>query len=106
MSKSYMLKLGDWLGSVCEVFVNGKLAGQIAYKPYEFELSPFLKQGHNDIEVRCIGTFANLYGPHFREHSGIFPPGAEYDIDVVHPCKDYRFNTYGLKETFQIFENN
>lgn len=44
-SARYALQLNKWKGTVAEVFVNGQKAGVIAYQPYNFDLSPYLKKG-------------------------------------------------------------
>ncbi|MDR1170647.1 MAG: hypothetical protein LBK97_07435, partial [Prevotellaceae bacterium] len=41
--------------------LNDAKAGIIAYKPYEFDLSPFLKKGKNKVEVRVTGSLKNLF---------------------------------------------
>jgi len=43
------------LGKVCftaEVYINGKYAGKRIYSPYMLDITPFLQQGINNIEVR------------------------------------------------------
>ena len=51
-----ILRLGEWKGSACEVYVNWEKAGVISKKPYIMNIGPFLKPGQNEIEVRCIGN--------------------------------------------------
>lgn len=102
VSRGYVLKLGDWEGTVCEVLVNGDKAGIIAYKPYELDLTGTLKKGSNSIEVRCIGSLVNLYGPHYVPRAELMHPGSWYGSGAKHPCREYIFNDYGLKEAFQL----
>jgi len=101
-SSGYILSLGQWEGTVTEVWVNGTKAGIIAYQPYEFDLSDYLHTGLNDIEVRCIGSLVNLYGPHFVPRSDIMHPGSWYGAGPKHPCTDYIFNSYGLSGPFKV----
>ncbi len=44
LSAQYTLQLKEWNGTLSEVYVNGSKVGLIAYKPYEFDLSPYLKR--------------------------------------------------------------
>jgi len=104
-AKGHILKLGKWEGTVCEVWVNSKKVGLIAYEPFEFDLSPYLSVGRNQVEVRCIGSLVNLYGPHFVPR-GAQGPGSWYGTNTKHPCSDYILNHYGLHEPFEITSNN
>ena len=46
-----------------KLFVNGKFAGLLGFAPYRVELTPFLKEGENDLFVELYSTSRNLYGP-------------------------------------------
>jgi len=46
---------------VAEVRVNGKLAGVRCWQPYEFDLTPFVRAGKNELEIRVTNTPANHY---------------------------------------------
>ena len=50
------------LGKVCftaEVYINGKLAGKRIYAPYELDITAFLQQGTNQIEVHVTPAQLN-----------------------------------------------
>ncbi|MEP7318495.1 MAG: glycosyl hydrolase, partial [Panacibacter sp.] len=52
------------LGKVCftaEVYINSKLAGKRIYAPYLLDITTFLKQGDNKIEVRITPGQLNSY---------------------------------------------
>jgi hypothetical protein len=52
------------LGKVCftaTVYINGQLAGTRIYSPYIIDLTPFLRQGANNIEVRVTTGQLNGY---------------------------------------------
>lgn len=60
-----MLELGA-LYDLAEVFVNEKSAGIIWKKPYQLNISPFLKNGDNTIEIRVTNRWINrLIGDEF-----------------------------------------
>jgi hypothetical protein len=44
-----------------ELFVNGRSAGIRMFPPYRFEISPFVHEGLNKIEVLVYNTAANHY---------------------------------------------
>ena len=101
----YRVELKGWFGSVAKVIVNGQLAGYIGYRPWECDVTKWIKPGRNTVEVVIIGTLKNTLGPH---HAGELrgaawphmfqkgpktgpPPGSQYDtID------------YGLFEPFNL----
>jgi hypothetical protein len=63
-----------WLESpvreAAEVFVNGQRIGSVWAPPYEIEITPHLKQGSNELEVRvgnlAINTLAGRSAPDYR----------------------------------------
>lgn len=60
----YVVALPQWLGSVAQVSVNGKLAGYIDAPPYECDVTKPIKRGENTVVVTVIGTLKNTLGPH------------------------------------------
>jgi len=99
----YALKLNKWNGTLAEVFVNDKKAGVIAYQPYEFDLSPYLKKGNNKVEVRVVGSLKNLMGPHYSKDRGINGPWHWNGVHKQAPGHDYDLIDYGLMEDFSVF---
>ena len=47
-----------------EVFVNQKPAGEFAEYPSKVDITRFLKNGDNTVEVKIYGHYRNLFGPH------------------------------------------
>ena len=97
-----VLRLGKWKGTVCEVWVNGEKAGIIFSKPYELNIGKFLKPGENQVEVICIGSLSNLYGPHFKPRRGSMGPKDWYFGARPSPASSYVFDDYGLYDEFTI----
>lgn len=54
------MDLGDVVAT-CEIKVNGHSAGILMSPPYKVEISHFLKEGENEIEVLVYSTLANHY---------------------------------------------
>ena len=101
----YVVELGKWYGSVAEVIVNGKPAGSIAYRPWQCDVTKFVRAGANTIDVRVIGTLKNTLGPH-HAGSGLgsawpasFQNGPETGPP---PGNDYHTVDYGLFEPFVL----
>ena len=99
----YEVSLGDWKGTVAEVMVNGKPAGVIAFPPYQADVTGFIKQGTNKIDVRVIGSLKNLLGPHHNNPAdGIASPGMWRNIKNYPAGIDYRMYNYGLFKEFVL----
>jgi len=101
-SARYALQLGKWNGTVAEVFVNDNKVGIIAYKPYNFDLSSFVRKGNNKIEVRVIGSLKNLLGPHYSHDKGIAGPWHWNGVHHQASGNDYNLFDYGLLEDFTV----
>lgn len=97
-----ILELGKWKGTVCEVYVNSQKAGVIFAQPYTFDLTGLLKEGENTVELRCIGSLANLFGPHNGPRQGSMWPGMWGGVESRYPASDYVFDDYGLVEPFSL----
>jgi hypothetical protein len=63
-SGRFAVALPEWYGSVAQVVINGKFAGYIDAPPWECEVSKWVKNGQNTVEVTAIGTLKNTLGPH------------------------------------------
>ena len=73
-----MLDLGKVVASA-EVVVNGKKAGITITPPWTLDVSEFVQEGENKIEILVCNTLANHYGTiptHYRgsPESGLFGP--------------------------------
>lgn len=97
-----ILQLGRWEGTVCEVWVNGAKQGILFTQPYELDITDAVKEGDNEIEVRCTGSLFNLYGPHFSKPSGKVSPTHWYNNAKLSPASAYHLMEYGLSEEFKI----
>ena len=100
----YKVKLDDFNASVSEVFVNGKSAGLIAWKPDCLDITELLKDGNNEVSVKVFGSLKSSFGFFFEKgNSWIYGP---FSWDVA-PKKlpevsDYFFNDYGLMKPFSL----
>ncbi|MFA6242393.1 MAG: glycosyl hydrolase, partial [Candidatus Hydrogenedentales bacterium] len=97
--------LGDWLGSVAKVRVNGADAGYIYHQPYTCDIAKFVKAGDNTVEVEVIGTNKNTLGPHHGNPPlGIASPGMFRNGPAPGPPAGTAYSTigYGLFSPFQV----
>lgn len=102
LSGSYALQLRQWNGTLAEVYVNDRKVGVIAYKPYNFDLTPYMKKGDNKVEVRVVGSLRNLMGPHYTNETSITGPWHWNGVQKQASGNDYYFIDYGLMEDFDV----
>lgn len=103
LTDRYAVKLNKWNGTVAEVYVNGKKAGMIAFDPWQLDVTSYLKEGSNTIDVHVIGSLKNLLGPHYRNPApGLASPWHWKNVDKPIPGKEYQMVDYGLMEDFEL----
>lgn len=101
----YLVSLHKWKGSIAEVRVNGNPATQIAFPPYNSEVTDLIKPGMNKVEVRVIGSLKNLLGPHFNNPApGLVGPWHFRNVKSYPAGKDYQLLDYGLFEEFSLLQ--
>ena len=92
LNKTFNLQKGDYklefskkLASLVSVKVNGMQVGDILWKPYSLDLSPFIKDGENNIEITFIFSLRNLLGPHHIEEGENFDvtPACFFKEDTI-----------------------
>jgi hypothetical protein len=106
-SGNYRVRLGDFAGTVAEVSVNGKSAGIIGFEPYTINVSEFIRDGSNSIEVKIVGSNKNLLGPfHNNPRKGLTSPWDFRNVRSYPSGKDYHQFDYGLMDDFWLEKEN
>ncbi len=101
----YQVSLGNWTGTVAAVTVNGQQAGIIGFEPYVLDVSKFIKQGANTVEVKIVGSNKNLLGPFHNKHApGLVSPWHFRNIKTYPAGGDYEQFDYGLMADFGLEE--
>lgn len=105
---SYKVKLGQWNGSIAEVWVNGEKAGVVAWRPYELDVTPLLKQGDNEIVVKVTGSLKNTFGFFYNKNDNwIFGPHSwNRAPEKIPQASEYHLMDYGLIEPFALVRVN
>lgn len=105
-AEAYLLRLEDWKGTTARLLVNGEDAGLINLPPYEKNISPWIKEGQNSVEVIITGSLKNTLGPHHGKPApGLvspwlwrrqkhFPSGDQYE---VYPYGLLKMNVFTAK---------
>lgn len=101
---SYKVQLTDWNAPVCEVLVNGRSAGLIAWKPWETDVTGLLKAGENKVAVRAYGSLKNTFGFFYQDNnSWIFGPFSWNQApEEIPAASEYYLMDYGLFEPFKL----
>ena len=103
LTDRYAIKLNKWNGTIAEVYVNGQKAGTIAFAPWQLDVTSYLKEGSNTIDVHVIGSLKNLLGPHYRNPApGLASPWHWKNVDKPIPGNEYQMVDYGLMEDFEL----
>jgi hypothetical protein len=103
---SYRVRLGEWIGTVAEVLVNGESAGIIGFEPYSTDVTGKLKPGANSIEVKIAGSNKNLFGPFHDSAKGIASPWHFRNVKAYPAGNEYRQLDYGLMDDFWLEKTN
>jgi hypothetical protein len=82
--KKLILDLGR-VSSVAEVYVNGRPAGTLVWRPYKLDITEFIKPGENQLKIRVTNTEANAraVGPSHRILANIDVCGLEGPVEIV-----------------------
>ena len=97
--------MGNWNGTIAEVYVNGQPATVIAFPPYHTDVTGLIKPGINKIDVKVIGSLKNLLGPHHNNPKpGFVSPWIWRNVKSYPAGSDYQMLDYGLMEDFVLFQ--
>ena len=100
----FLVRLGQWKGTVAEVWVNGKNAGNIGWDPYELDVTDLIQKGQNLVDVRITGSLKNTLGYHHVVQRGwIDSPFSWNQGPETQPGgEEYQFLDYGLFTEFNL----
>jgi hypothetical protein len=100
---AYVVVADDWKGTVCEIMVNGKDAGWIAFPPYRADITSLISPGVNRIDLKVIGSLRNLQGPHHNNPpTGLASPWNWRNVKNYPKGSDYVLYNYGLMKEFEL----
>lgn len=99
----YILKTGEWYGSVAEVRVNSRNTGYLISDDRGCDVTAELEQGSNIIEIIVYGTLRNTLGPHHNGDAlGSAWPGMFRNGPYIGPPAGSEYSTvgYGMQGPF------
>ncbi|MDO4557336.1 MAG: glycosyl hydrolase [Planctomycetia bacterium] len=94
----------DWSGSTARIVVNGREAGWVVLSETSFNITPFVQDGNNTVELTVIGTLRNTLGPlHSGQHQFSAWPGMFHQAPETQPAGDgYGTLGYGLFRPLKV----
>ena len=103
-SDYYEIGLGEWVGTVAEVYVNGKHAGTVSLPTDRIPVTGLIKEGDNQIEVNITGSLKNLLGPHHNNPKpGLSSPWHWRNIKTYPSGDQYQLIDYGLMDNIYLY---
>ena len=73
--KINMLKLDKPNAPACDLFVNGKWVKTLAWEPFDTDITEYVVDGENNIQLLLYASNRNLLGPHH------YIEGESYSVD-------------------------
>lgn len=81
---------------VARVWVNGREAGVVTWRPYRVEVTDLLVDGENLIEVELYNSPRNLLGPHHHKAGDLYAVGPGSWSDERNWTDEYNFVPFGF----------
>jgi len=105
--REYTVRLQDWNGTTSEVFVNGLLAGQICWAPYELNVGHLLNEGANEITVKVAGSLKNTFGHFYKTWTSTLNGPHDWNAapDGIPSVDAHSLVDYGLFEPFELLQH-
>lgn len=104
-NKQFEVRSKQWKGALAEVWVNGKKAGILFSNPFTLNVSAYVREGINRVELRVIGGMDNLIGPFDSDPKGLTEPRSWKNRPVHLNAADYYITPYGLWSDFELLSN-
>ena len=91
------VRLNDPKGSLFRVSVNGSEPRDLAWQPWEVDVTDLVRDGENRVQIEVCGTLRNTMGP-LHQTETISPgwTGPGDFQDEAHWTDEYQFEPYGL----------
>ena len=78
----------EYDGTIAKIIVNGENAGTDFLAGEDTDITPYLKNGKNELQIKIFGSIRNLMGPHHHgkgepEYTGVHTFTGEYGNGAV-----------------------
>lgn len=113
----YYIEIGRIWATNVNLYVNGRLAGHIPWRPYRIDITGYLIDGQNEITIELCNNCRNLLGPHHHYRGELYFVGPnsyigkkawedhEYPETPEDTSTDaYSFVKFGIKDIYLVRE--
>jgi hypothetical protein len=76
-SCQYMLDLSGQRAPMIHVYMNGQLVKKSYWAPYQINVTDYIHEGKNKLELKLYASNRNLFGPHHHIHGECYNVGPE-----------------------------
>jgi hypothetical protein len=92
-----LLRLLNPSGTLYKVRLNGADAGRIMWRPFELDITSYVKPGMNDLEIEVVSSLQNTWGPlHNKEGDDFHWVGPEAFENDLFLREEFSIFPYGL----------
>ena len=79
----YIIRILEFRAPCVQVIINGRDAGNIAWAPWELDISDFLEAGENQIIIKVYGSRRNSHGPLYMNEIWPVGTGPEHFLEYT-----------------------
>lgn len=104
-----MARFDEINATAATVLVNGRKAGDIIWRPYEIDITQYVRPGINRIEIEMVNSLHNLLGPHHDVRGEVLPFAGPNQFDDRENWTDaYYLRPFGVSGAvlWLLEENN
>jgi len=94
--KRVVLEIVNMNSILTNVLVNGKEVGQVFLRPHEIDITDFVKEGENQVELQLVSSLRNLLGPHHHKAGELYSVGPGSFMDERNWTDKYNFVPLGF----------
>lgn len=106
VNRKYWLQPGKWKGTVALLRVNSRDVAILFGNEKQCDISGYVKEGHNEVELVITGSLKNTLGPHYNKPAqGMVSPWHWRYVYRQLPGTAYDLYDYGLMEDFTIYQS-
>lgn len=97
-NEKVFLSMGEYSAVHIAIWVNGKLAGHIPWRcTHRIEITEYIKNGENIIEIEVVGSPRNMLGPlHRKRGKSLWTDSYSFRTEGEEYTQEYTLYPYGI----------
>ncbi len=81
---------------VTRIRINGSDVRTLLWPPYAVDITPWLREGENEIALELINSCRNVFGPHHDDRGELYSVGPSSFSNKAHWTDEYSFVQFGI----------